>query len=627
MPLVVGVLTVRIGGRARKVHGLTAVEATRTIALRPGRVQQGVGRRLPAQIDAALEAGRRRTVRDLVVDVSAVGRLARRLAITRIGAVARARNRSAVRLAVEAAHVTAPHLVLDVVVTGTDGQRQAVDDVPVHRAEDRPLGVGPLEVVDEANVRIATALVVHRRVLELRRLRRVEVQEAVGAALVAVRAFRNRLVLPLGIVVQLALFPEHATNTRQRPAGRRRETDLVALIGVVGRVVPHRRRRVALVDRGTGVTRALVVAAVHTARVVRVVLDLERVTREVSASVGQVEHAGLARHGQGRVRELVRRDAVVEHRHFERVEVLRLGAVRHLVEDARRVHVLVGLLEQHVPVVVDLIVKTQAHALVRDRVDVLAGDVVVVDGDRIGRHRAGRGTVAEIINLATTAAAQAEIGAATGERALHVVDVATAAVVIDHDARGEVVAERQVQHRFELAAFRAVCGRVVAGRCRGLGYAVLRLRRDVAEHARLGTGAEQSALRTFEDLDALEVGRVDIEVATRDLGRLLVEVDGDVRPLADRALTLRTERTDAETTHVDVALAGAEGGRRHAGQVLHELIKSRDLQFLQRLARQRLDADGNVLQIFRTALGRNDDFFQTQRRFRRRCLRIGHACA
>ena len=62
-----------------------------------------------------------------------------------------------------------------------------------------------------------------------------------------------------------------------------------------------------------------------------------------------------------------------------------------------------------------------------------------------------------------------------------------------------------------------------------LGHVELRLVGDVADHAGLGAAAEQRALRTFEHLDALHVDHVDVEVARRELHRLVVEIDRDVR--------------------------------------------------------------------------------------------------
>ena len=49
------------------------------------------------------------------------------------------------------------------------------------------------------------------------------------------------------------------------------------------------------------------------------------------------------------------------------------------------------------------------------------------------------------------------------------------------------------------------------------GNVQLRLVGDVANRAGLGTAAEQGALRTLEDLDALHVDREDVEVATGEL--------------------------------------------------------------------------------------------------------------
>ena len=89
--------------------------------------------------------------------------------------------------------------------------------------------------------------------------------------------------------------------------------------------------------------------------------------------------------------------------------------------------------------------------------------------------------------------------------------------------------QRQVQHRRHVGVRIAVSGRAVAGLDVALGHVELRLVGDVADHAGLGAGAEQRALRTFQHLDAIQVGGIDVEVAIRQLAGLIVQIDGDVR--------------------------------------------------------------------------------------------------
>src|ERR1700677_2522298 len=69
---------------------------------------------------------------------------------------------------------------------------------------------------------------------------------------------------------------------------------------------------------------------------------------------------------------------------------------------------------------------------------------------------------------------------------------------------------------------------------------------DVTQHAGLGTGAEQCTLRPLENFDALEIRRVDVQVATRQRYRLVVEIYRDIRDKTNRTEILRPPRTHAD---------------------------------------------------------------------------------
>ena len=141
-----------------------------------------------------------------------------------------------------------------------------------------------------------------------------------------------------------------------------------------------------------------------------------------------------------------------------------------------------------------------------------------------------------------------------------------------------------------------------------LGHVDLGLVGDVADHAGLGAGTEQGALRTFENFDAFEVGGIDIEVARRQLAGLLVQVDGDIREPADGAARLTAGCADAETAHVDIVLTRTVACHRDIGQIPDIVIESRNAELFQSLGRQRLNGDGHVLNVFRAPLGRHRDF-------------------
>ena len=383
----------------------------------------------------------------------------------------------------------------------------------------------------------------------------------------------------------------------------------MAHVGAVVLVVPEARGRVALVHTGAREAGALVVRAPYAARIVRVVRDRLRFARQVRAGVDEVERADLAGDRQRGIDELILGGARGEDRHLERLQPLSrrgavgvhsatgFGTVWMLVEHTLAFDLLVGDGQQGIPVIGDLPLEAGADAAVFGFVDVVAGNVGIVDHEGVGRNDTAR------------AARKAQVGALPREGAVDVVDVTATVVHVTHDTHGQlVVDERDVDHALDVVAVVAVrrirvtdldvAGQLIESWLVG----------DVTQHARLGAGAEQRALRPGQHFDALEVGCVDVEVATRNLRGLLVEVHRDVRPGAVGARSLGAERSNAEAAYVDVALARSEGGRRDTGQELHELLDRRDVQLRERLAGEGLDRQRDVLQAFRAAL-RGDDHF------------------
>ncbi len=207
-----------------------------------------------------------------------------------------------------------------------------------------------------------------------------------------------------------------------------------------------------------------------------------------------------------------------------------------------------------------------------------SGDAGVVD------LQAGRGRLAYRIpgdcGLGLYAAIRkvgvvdAQVGALAGEGGRHVVDVAAAAVVVDHAAHREGVGDqRHVQHRGDIGIRVTAGGDAVATGDRALRDVHLRLVGDVADHARLGAGAEQGSLRALQDLDTFQVCCVHVEVAAWQLSGLVVQVDGDVREAVDRAPRLGALVTNTQTAHEDVCLPRPGGGCGDVGQVLDQVVE------------------------------------------------------
>ena len=113
----------------------------------------------------------------------------------------------------------------------------------------------------------------------------------------------------------------------------------------------------------------------------------------------------------------------------------------------------------------------------------------------------------------------------------------------------------------------------------------LRLVGDVTDGARLGAATEESALRTFENLDALHVDQVDVVIAGRELHRLIVEVQRDVRKRRRGRLRLVARAAAAQAAHEDVAGAGSVAAEGDVRGVLQQVVEAHDVQLLQLLRR------------------------------------------
>src|SRR6202011_2465077 len=78
---------------------------------------------------------------------------------------------------------------------------------------------------------------------------------------------------------------------------------------------------------------------------------------------------------------------------------------------------------------------------------------------------------------------------------------------------------------------------------------------DVADRACLGTAAEQGPLRALENLNALHVNEINVVVSRRELHRLIVEVQADVRKRRRSRLRLVAGAATTEAAQEDVSRA------------------------------------------------------------------------
>src|SRR5882757_1367154 len=104
----------------------------------------------------------------------------------------------------------------------------------------------------------------------------------------------------------------------------------------------------------------------------------------------------------------------------------------------------------------------------------------------------------------------------------------------DHSAQREVIAERQVEGQVRVVIGIAARGNAITGIRSAFGDTDLRLVGNVTDRASLGTATKERTLRSFEYLDTLHVYQVDVIVARRELHRLVIEVQRNVRERSGR---------------------------------------------------------------------------------------------
>ena len=228
--------------------------------------------------------------------------------------------------------------------------------------------------------------------------------------------------------------------------------------------------------------------------------------------------------------------------------------------------------------------------------------------------------------------------ASTGERARrqHVVDPARVLAVPAHDPDRGLLPDRHVDEALGDVARIVPVDHVAFEPVTGVEPRGIGLVRDDADRARLRARAVQRALRTGQRLDPRDVVHVDVEVALDRRDRLLVQVHADAGHRRD-GLAVAAGR-DAAHVHGREAGAGAvaaTGTRRHghARQHLHVVPEIVDVQLLELLGAERLDADRHVLHVLRALLRGDDDLFElllrhhglARKRDRNRDRRAGNA--
>ena len=286
--------------------------------------------------------------------------------------------------------------------------------------------------------------------------------------------------------------------------------------------------------------------------------------------------------------------------------------VRVRVEDTVGLDFLLGVGREEPPVVGEVVAEGQAAASVAGLVDVVINQVGIVgilevDIGKVGASLEALAVLANLHAIVASFVGFPEAGAlAQVLGAGHIVNPAALGVRVAHGAQGGLVRQGQVDHALEVVAGLAVADGAGAELQAAVGARRVRLVGDHADGAGLGAGAEQSALGTGQDFQALHVRRVDVQVAARLRQRLLVQVEGDIGRKASHAGSGEVGRGRGNAAHIDGGLARASAARGDIGQAQQVVVKGGDAGPLQRLFIQGLDGHCYVLGAF-GALGGRDD--------------------
>ena len=410
-------------------------------------------------------------------------------------------------------------------------------------------------------------------------------------------------VLEVADVVVFGIVEIQAAEQPKAPGLIGGEADLVRrprVVGVLGVLLGGVVAVVGVQTRAVeDVAAAQIVGDVAAAVVVvRVVDDGIHFAGEMAARVDhvQIEHAALG--GPRCQAEVV---AVVLRRESCRGVVLAQAGI----DDERTLGLqrLGAVLQQHFPVVAQVVQQAEATAAIGGVVPVLLHQPVVADGFhgiRVSQQRP---------EAATGAIAVHHFGTRR-EGGGDIVHPTALAVAVDDGSHGQRIGERNVHEAICGSAVGTVLGGAEVGVEAGVESNRIRLASNQPQVAGLGTRAEQRALRPGEHLDAFEVGTVDIQIATAERNRLFVQVERHARRRALRGRDGDAGLLRGAAADVDFLLARAVAGAHHVGQVVHVLVEGFDADFAQRVAAEGIHRHRHVLDARLALGGGNDDRFQ-----------------
>ncbi len=341
------------------------------------------------------------------------------------------------------------------VAARANGQREYLrDQIKIDGSEKRKLLVPALHVLAVGIVHVFAKAGIAR----MGTRKRSDGGQAIRALIqrdrqIGRRALRNAEIIPVEVVVDHELFPVSASECAHAVLFAGADTEFVALMfvlndiepGAYGRIAPQRLagqlREVPGVKKIGASPDAGVFRAGDAAHVVGIVLLSLDVTVHVAAAIDglQVSQPAIERPGCALVTILR-----VSRREGSDLVGLQRGAIRVEwigVEISVRVHLLIALLDEEVPVVVELVESGEPKSPVGKRVGVGPHQVRVV-GDRTDLSDVWRITTpCHVGRKADACLRPVERGEIQRDRPWHVRDVAAATVVESNRTKGHLVGD------------------------------------------------------------------------------------------------------------------------------------------------------------------------------------------
>ena len=332
------------------------------------------------------------------------------------------------------------------------------------------------------------------------------------------------------------------------------------------------------------------------AGVVRVIHESIHIPVQVTDGVDEVQGPQAALEVQGSQPEIV--IIAVFGEPIGATGAIQVGVVG---EHPVGVQGLLGVLNQQLPVGVDLVGQADAPASVSGVVE-----VILHQGAVVRRLEGAVGMDGRRGNVVAVQHGDARGEAAIGDIVGDVVYPAPLPVVVRHQAHRQVVSDRRVHIDLLGMADIAAPGRAYISLDPGLKLADDRLVGDQAHGAGLGAGPEQGALGPRQHLDALQVGGVVVHIAPAEGDRLLIHIQGHRRGRTldggDGVFGL----LGGGAADVEFALAGAGAHGDHIGQVARVIVEGADAQLVEVVSLQGGHGHGDVLGGF-SPLGGGDD--------------------